>query len=235
MARPPIESDVIYHVYNRGVDGREIFMDDGDRIRFLHHLYFCNDINHKLKNFTYYCTRNKGDDDIALRTFARAPHKPLVELMVFALMPNHYHLMLRQVVERGISRFMHALGTAYTNFFNEKYERSGSLFQSKYKYVPVTEDGHLIHLPHYIHLNPLPVVAEQGLVSGVEAWERLLEYRWSSLRDYQGKHNYPSLIEQRFVAELFGTREQYQRDVRASALAWGDVNDTNLPSALRLE
>ena len=84
--------------------------------------------------------------------------KLLVEILVFTLMPNHFHLLLKQKQENGISKFMHKLGVGYSMYFNQKYERTGSLFQGTYKAIPVNNDSYFIHLPYYIHLNPLDLI-----------------------------------------------------------------------------
>lgn len=111
---------------------------------------------------------------------------------------------------------MHKLGTGYTNYFNQKYERTGSLFQGTYKAVAVTGESHFIHLPYYIHINPLdlemPEWREREIKDYKKAMKFLENYRWSSFPDYIGKKNFPSVTQRGFLLEFFGGPEQYKKD-----------------------
>ncbi|MBP9716168.1 MAG: transposase, partial [Candidatus Pacebacteria bacterium] len=104
----------IYHIYNRGVDKRDIFMDDEDRIRFIHDLYEFNDSNPVIK-LNYHLSNNS---EVGLPNIQRKPRELLVEILAFCMMDNHFHLMIRSVSENGITEFMRKLGTGYTNYFN---------------------------------------------------------------------------------------------------------------------
>src|SRR3989344_4291689 len=123
--RPIFANGQFYHVYNRGTDRRRIFMDDKDRFRFIHDLFEFNDANIILNN-TYYWGRIPIGKE-------RKPRKILVDIVAYALMPNHYHLLLQQRRDNGISLFLQKLGSGYTSYFNLRHERSGVLFQGKYK------------------------------------------------------------------------------------------------------
>lgn len=202
MQRPTFENDGIYHVYNRGVEKRTVFIKEKDYFRFIHDMYEFNDVNPALNlgfHFDNYGTKLVKSDF----TSFRKPRKPLVEILCFCLMPNHYHFMLRQLVDGGITEFMRKIGTGYTNYFNTKRQRVGPLFQGKFKAVHVTKEAHLTYLPHYIHLNPLdlkmPEWREQKIRSPKQALKFLESYRWSSYLDYIGKKNYPSVIQPDFL------------------------------------
>ncbi len=109
--------------------------------------------------------------------------------MAYALMPNHFHFLIEQIGEFGVTEFMHRLGTSYTKYFNRRYDRSGRLFESEYKVVPIQSDAHLYHISRYIHLNPLSLSpASHKLKRCAEDWKRaeefLLRYPWSSYRSY---------------------------------------------------
>lgn len=155
--------------------------------------------------------------EVRLQKIERKPRKLLVEILCFCLMPNHYHLLVRQRVEDGVTEFMRKLGTGYTNYFNIKRERVGALFQGKFKAVHVSNDRHFLYLPHYIHLNPLdlyqPEWRDQQLRSATKALVYLSSYRWSSYRDYIGMKNFPSVTQNREL--IFGSRtsEDYRRDI----------------------
>ena len=130
----------------------------------------------------------------------------MIELMTFCLMPNHFHLMVRQKVENGITEFMRKLGTGYTNYFNQKYERVGTLFQGKFKAAHVQEEPHFLYLPYYIHLNPLDLYEagwrEQRVGDTDKALAFLDSYRWSSYLDYIGKKNFPSVTQRDFLLNV---------------------------------
>lgn len=120
------------------------------------------------------------------------------------------------MVDGGIVQFMHKLGTGYTNYFNKKYERVGSLFQGRFKAVLIEKDPHFIYLPYYIHLNPLdlkfPEWRNKGIENYKEAMRFLETYRWSSFPDYIGKKNFPSVTQREFLLEFFGGPEQYKKE-----------------------
>jgi putative transposase len=128
--------------------------------------------------------------------------------------------MLRQKKEKGVTDFMRKLGTGYTNYFNQKYHRVGSLFQGKYKIVHVKKEEHFLHLPFYIHFNPLDLIEprwkERRLKNADKASKFLESYRWSSYPDYIGKKNFPSVTQRKFLLEVFNSPEQY----RVSAMNW---------------
>lgn len=213
MSRIRPINDHIYHIYNRGVDKRDIFMDDEDRFRFIHDLYEFND--KKPAPNLYYKSPELKSYEVGLRKIQ--PRECLVDILSFCMMNNHLHLILRQVSDNGISEFMQKLGSGYTNYFNNKYERSGSLFQGKYKLKLVENEAQYVYLPHYIHLNPLKLVFPKWKENGVgdvkKAKRFLEEYRWSSYRDYIGKKNFPSIISQKFVSELYGGPQNYRNSI----------------------
>src|SRR3989338_5554876 len=118
MGRSKPTIDTIYHIYNRGVEKRTTFINNRDRLRFINSLYFFN-----------YTFPSIKQSEVGLPIPENDGREPLVELMAFCLMPNHYHLMLRDLTENGITEFMRKLGTGYTNYFNLRYQRVGALFQ----------------------------------------------------------------------------------------------------------
>ena len=132
-------------------------MDDKDRFRFIHDLFEFNDQDSVL-NVAYYFNPKSMEVEHQYFEKQRKPRKLLVEILIFALMPNHFHLLLKQKRGGGIVKFMQKLGTGYTNYFNKKYKRVGGLFQGRFKAVLVSEEAHFIHLPFYIHTNPLDLI-----------------------------------------------------------------------------
>lgn len=195
----------LYHVFNRGVDKRRVVLDDSDRLRFVHDLFVFNDMQPALHP---HMTERKDQ---------RQHRKLLVRIHAFCLMPNHFHLMLSPLVENGISLFMKKLGMGYAKYFNERYERSGALWQGKYKKVLIKRDGHFMYIPHYVHLNALdlkfPEWRQGQLQDTGRALNFLNSYRWSSHLDYAGSRNFPSVTSRGFLAPLLGTQRDYEKKI----------------------
>ncbi len=204
----------LYHILSRGVDKRKIFLDDEDYLRGIHDLFEFNDVA-PVNNLTYFF--RKGPKDVGRPYIKRKARKLLVKIHVFCLMPNHYHLFLSAVVENGIPLFMKKFNGGYAKYFNEKYERRGALFEGRYKRVIIKNEAHFIHLPYYIHLNPLDLITpewrEQKLNNFAKAMKFLNSYRWSSYLDYAGEKNFPSVTHRDFLLEFLGGHEQYKRDI----------------------
>lgn len=232
MKKPPFVNNGIYHVYNRGVEKRKIFLDNQDYFRAVHDLFEFNDKNPALT--LYYKQANLKSYEVEPHKIGgkeKEPRKLLVRVLAFCLMPNHFHLLLQQAANDGIIKFMQKIGTGYTMYFNQKYERVGPLFQGRFKAKLVDRESHFIHLPYYIHCNPLdlkfPGWREKEIKDHKKAMEFLEEYRWSSFPDYIGKKNFPSVTQREFLSEFFSGSEQYKKDT----LAWlkeidlGEIDD----------
>src|SRR3989344_6026710 len=123
MKKPQFTTDAFYHIYNRGVEKRKIFLDKDDHFRFIHDLFEFNDEAYALN--IYYKLPSLTSYEVQPRKMSK--RKLLVEIIAFCLMPNHFHLLLRQNADSGIVRFMQKLGTGYTMYFNQKYQRVGGL------------------------------------------------------------------------------------------------------------
>lgn len=227
----PIDGE-IYHIYNRGVEKRKIFMDELDYLRFIHDLFEFNDEQPANLNFTYYF--NKQSKEVGLPKIKRKPRRFLVDILSFCLMPNHFHLMVRQKGDNGISEFIRKIGGGYTNYFNQKYERVGPLFQGKYKYVHIVNNSHFTHLPNYIHLNPVKLIMpnwkERVIRDYKEVIKFLENYRWSSFPDYIGKKNFPSVTQREFLLEILGNSADYKKDIKnyLKEIDWEDVKGITL-------
>lgn len=215
MKKPAFVEGEIYHIYNRGVEKRDIFLDDGDRYRFVHDIFEFND-TYPARNVHYYLNRQHKPIEVEPR-YIRKPRKMLVEILAFCIMPNHFHLLLRQRLEKGVVSFMQKLGTGYTMYFNQKYERVGSLFQNRFKAVLVENDKHFLYIPHYIHLNPLELIMphwkENGIKNHKKALNFLENYRWSSFLDYVGKKNFPSVTQRDFLQKILGGPKEYKESL----------------------
>ncbi|MFH1979073.1 MAG: transposase [Patescibacteria group bacterium] len=223
MQKPIFVNGHIYHSYNRGVEKRDVFMDKQDYLRFIHCLFEFNDTKTAKNMFYYFNTQDSEVQPHYLKK-NRKPRKLLVEILAFTLMPNHFHLLLKQKKEDGIAKFMQKLGTGYTMYFNQKYERVGSLFQGRFKAVHVEEHSHFLHIPHYIHSNPLGLPDCRGSTSLVGKIKFLESYRWSSFSDYVGKKNFPSVTQKDFLLNFFGKENKYKKE----AVAWLKNYSNNL-------
>ncbi|MBI2640394.1 MAG: transposase [Candidatus Sungbacteria bacterium] len=201
----------IYHICNRGVEKRDIFLNNKDYFRAVHNLY---EFNNKAPALNLYYKIP------FLESYEAGPRKieskgnPIVEILTFVLLPNHYHLLLRQLSDGGITEFMHKFGTGYAMYFNQKYQHVGPLFQGPFKAVLVKEEAHFIHLPFYIHANPLdlkfPEWRGQKLRNVTAAIKFLENYRWSSFPDYIGKKNFPSVTKRDFLLKIYGGPKKYR-------------------------
>lgn len=194
-----------YHLYNRGVDKRTIFQDEADCAVFLRLLKQYLSPKDDLKTFL--------DPNARLDRLMRTNMHGQVELLSFALMPNHFHLLLKQTEKNGISRFMIRLCTAYAMYFNKKYKRVGHLFQDQYKGILILDDNYLLHLSRYIHLNPKKTLNNKINFNEFTSYPYYLGIKNS-------KWIKPDLILEYFVNEKIGGKnssyrkfvEDYQRE-----------------------
>ena len=193
MSRPfQFESGEYYHVYNRGFEKSAIFRDLPDRTRFLKLLFLCNGKKPVLlrpmrRSLTF------GNPD-----FEKLRVESVVDIGAYCLMGNHFHLLLRQTRRGTISEFLHKLATAYTMYFNTKYERTGSLFQGTFKARHLDSDEYLKYVFSYIHLNPVehiePAWKEKGIVNRKNVDAYLSSYNYFSLPDYLGEKRPETII-----------------------------------------
>jgi len=176
-----------FHIYNRGTEKIKIFNNTNDYQRFLESLYLFNSTKRivlrsisKKKRFNY----DREDT--------------LVDIGAYCLMPNHFHLLIRSKNDFGVSNFMKKLLTAYSMYFNKKYNRSGVLFQGPFKAQHVTRDEYLKYLFSYIHLNPIKLVDKDWKEKGIQDFEQsrkfLNSYKNSSYVDYIGDNRLESSI-----------------------------------------
>jgi putative transposase len=169
-----------YHVYNRGADKRKIFLDRADYERFISLLYLANS-GIPLHRSDY---RTKDPKEI----FLIPREAPLVDIGAYCLMPNHFHILLHEHSEGGISTFMQKLTTGYTMYFNKRHERRGTLLEGTFKAQHVGQDEYLKYLFAYIHLNPIGIIEhewKEHRIKDKKAAEAFIDsYRYSSFLDY---------------------------------------------------
>lgn len=199
-------NDQYYHIYNRGTDKRKIFLDDRDYFRFLLSLDLLNDDKDGLMIACRDYKKNNPRADTAnfLISLIRKRNY-LVEIVAYCLNPNHYHLILKQLKERGIERFCQKLSISYTKYFNEKNERSGVLFQGRMKSSSVKTTGGLLYLSAYINCN-----------CEIHGIAKADDYRWSSFACYAGKIK-DKLCRPDDILSHFKNREDYFQFAKENA------------------
>lgn len=191
----PLVTGEYYHIFNRGNEKRNIFTQPRDYKRFLKTFYYYQFAGPK-PSFSKFA---KSD----FNSFKPAPEKKLVEIICYCLMPNHFHFLVKQFKDNGISVFLSQTSNSYTKYFNTKYTRVGALLQGVFKAVRIETDEQLIHVSRYIHLNP--VVSE--LVKLPE------NYEWTSYLEYITEQKRFSATED--VLNLFPSPKEYQTFVEA--------------------
>ncbi len=171
-----------YHIYNRGIDKRRIFLNKDDYIRFLMSVRFFN--QEEPIGSIYQFRKRTRKKTMIRKTFnvfedvECLSDKCLVNLIAYCLNPNHFHLVLKQIAEGGISEFMKRIGDGYTKYFNYRHERSGSLFGSRFKSTHIDSNEYLLWIVSYVNGN-----------SEIHGMEKAENYIWSSYLDYTGERN----------------------------------------------
>jgi putative transposase len=208
MRNIEISIDEHYHVYNRGAHKQSTFHDRSDYIRFLFLILFLQStlVFDQVSRAVHYFVKHSvfDIDDSDAEEIVRGRY---VELISFCLMPNHFHLILREVQENGIARYMQRVLNGYTKYYNTKYEVSGHLFQGPYKAVHIEDNEQLMYLSAYIHRNPREL----------PRWKNdEHKYEWSSYQDYIGKNRWNGLLSTELILEQFKTNDEYEEFVRTS-------------------
>ena len=205
------EIEEYYHVFNRGVERRDVFLNEQDRRRFINLLYLCNSIS----------PVNMREVAVQGDAFAVDRKETIVQIGAYCLMTNHFHLLMREKIENGISVFMKKLGTAYSMYFNTKYSRTGALFERPFKATHASDDRHLKHLYAYIHLNPLSIqnpgwkITDGNALPQISAEKFLREYPHSSYLYYLGnKRNEDVILSTEAFPEYFSEQGDFESLLR---------------------
>ncbi|MEK7227342.1 MAG: transposase [Patescibacteria group bacterium] len=204
----PFVSGEYYHLYNRGNSKQKIFLDEADYNRFLKLLFLCNSkLNINFRNII----------DITKDIFDFDRDEMLVDIGAFCLMPNHFHLLVREGKDNNVSLFMKKLMTAYVMYFNKKYERTGALFEGKFKSEHAGEDNYLKYLFSYIHLNPVKLIDPKWMANGIKdkikAQKYALGYEYSSYACLGGEgQKWIKLINPPAFPKYFTNAKQYQKE-----------------------
>ena len=187
-----------YHIFNRGIDRRPTFNNAREYSRATSLIKF---YRHKEIPLRYSQLINQPIETRTKLLAELFESERLVDIVCYCLMPNHFHLLLKQLSENGISKFISNFTNAYTRYFNTKNERVGPLFQGVFKAIHVESDEQLLHLSRYIHLNPI--------ASSIIADSQLEYYQWSSYPEYINKHT-SGLIQRELITNMFESTEDYK-------------------------
>ena len=201
MPRAKIAQEEYYHIYNRGINKENTFLHKNDFIRALFLLLFFKsyfpipNIGRQVEKFRR--RLNLTDTEIELSDIEK---NRLVEICAFSIMPNHFHFLLKEVQEGGISFYMQRFEIAYTKYFNILHERSGYLFQGPFQSVHVYDNEQLLYLTAYIHKNP-------------KEWK---QYPWSSYQDFISPSRWKNLLQNEIILSQFSSKSEYKNFVETS-------------------
>ena len=207
MRKTELANEEFYHIFNRGIDRRDVFLSSKDYERFLLSMELLNDENDGL--MIAWRDYKKSNPGICLDNFLKLGFRKrdyLVEIVAYCLNPNHYHFILKQIKDRGVEKFMHKIGISHTKYFNKKNKRNGSLFQGKFKAVHIDSNEYLLYLSAYVNNNNFI----HGY-SGNENWP------YSSLAEYLGNQS-SGLIKKDAVLGQFRDINEYKKFMKNNAL-----------------
>ena len=210
-----------YHIYNRGNNKRDIFLDDQDKDRFVKLLYLCN----SKRNIRF--REDIVNEKINAWDFDKG--QPIISIGAWVLMPNHFHLYVtipprrvlgyyKEMEENPISVFMKKICTGYSMYFNKKYERTGTLFEGPFKSVHIKNDQQAKYIFSYIHLNPVklidPLWKERGLKNTKKTMDFLQSYYWNSYLDYYNKkRSEHKIISQKDFPDYFSNKDLFDEEI----------------------
>ncbi len=215
----PLVSGEYFHIYNRGNSKQIIFLDDQDKERFIRLLYLYN----SKKNINF--RDDIVDAKIDAWDFDRG--ETIVSIGSWVLMPNHFHIYLTSNVspspglgesESNITKYIGKICLAYSMYFNKKYNRTGSLFEGRFKAVHITDEVQAKYLFSYIHLNPVKLIdskwKEEGIRDKKLALEFLDKYKWSSYLDYKGiKRKEEKILDRENFINYFPDIKSFDKEI----------------------
>lgn len=195
-----------YHLYNRGNSKQKIFHNNEDYEYFLKLLFIANGE----EKFKFHFLEGNVYDTKRVNQ--------LVAIGSYVLMPNHFHLLITENEEGGISKFLHKVSSGYSHYYNKKYERTGSLFEGKFKSEYVDNDRYLKYLFSYIHLNPVKIIQRNWKKEGINDKQEILiflkDYKYSSYQDYLGILRKENLIINReFFPNYFHSKKLFLMEI----------------------
>lgn len=197
--KKPLIKGFYYHVLNRGISDIQVFSSAWNYKRFIDYLIYYQNINTPGR-YSYFLNLPKAER-IKIMAELRKKKDFYVDIVSFCLMPTHFHLLLRQNTDSGISEYLSKISNAYTRYFNSATERKGPLFQGTFKSIKINTEQQLLHVSRYIHLNPY----SGGLVKN---YDDLIDYQYSSLPEYLNDDN--GYCQNEVVLSKFKTKRSYR-------------------------
>lgn len=191
----------VYHLFNRGVERRPIFFTARDYERFVSLVEYYR-FHRVSKSYSHYLALSLADRTAFRRMLEQSP--TAVDVLAYCLMPNHFHILVKQNTDGGIHRFLSNVANGYAKYINAKRKRVGPLYQGPFKAVLAETDEQLIHLSRYIHINPI--------VSNIITEKELAAYPWSSFPEYVG-HTAQPFADTREILHRFKNNQAYKKFV----------------------
>lgn len=201
LRKTPLVVDQIYHVYNRSVAEQPIFRNKREHNIFIKAIEYYRFSKPPVRLSRYLNLNKQTGSDLLESLYEK--NNCLADIYSFCLMPNHYHILLKQTAENGISNFIRLLQNSYAKYLNIKTKRAGSLFQCPFKAVRIETDEQFIHVARYIHLNPLTSYI-------LKDFEDLESYEWCSYTDYSSDST-RRFINTQFLMSLFKNKESFRQ------------------------
>lgn len=183
----------VYHVFNKTIEGKKIFREDYYGSLFLRTLEYYRSSKAKI-GFARLPSLSKEIKDTLFKKINLKKYFK-IEILCYCLMPTHFHLLIRQIIDEGIPKYMSDVLNSFTRYYNIRNNRVGPLFLPRFKSVRVKSEEQLKHVSRYIHLNPY-----SGHI--VESLDSIFSYRWSSLKNYTSSF-YNNLISTSYIFRLF--------------------------------
>ncbi len=195
------QNGYIYHIFNRAVEGKQIFATNTERERalMLSHFYRFEELPMRLSHLLQLSPALQSD---VLEKIKK--QEQTIKILAFAIMPNHFHFLLQQEKENGIAKFISNFSNAYAKYYNTKHKRNGHIFQGRFKAVFIENDEQLIHVSRYIHLNPV--------VSSIIELTKLKSYRWTSYTEYITPQP-NSMVSTELINSMFLRDKSYEKFV----------------------
>lgn len=203
-----IVTNKIYHVFNKTIDSKLLFNDSHLASTFLESMHYYRSTKSKISFSDYQDTY--VDIKLNIEKMLELKKYWLIDVFAFCLMPSHFHFLLRQQADNGISRIISQLINSFTRYFNILNERKGQLFLSPFHCVEIRSRTQLIHVSRYVHLNPY---SSNMTLSSKE----LLSYKWSSLPYYAHDKEHKLLSKQTILGEFNNDREKYLKFIYDNA------------------
>src|SRR5260221_7369525 len=199
--KTPIVTGEFYHVFNRSIGKQPIYTTKNDYKRFIALIEYYRYKNPPIR-YSHYINSTL-EQKLNLRQNHPAFLNPMIKILAYCVMPNHFHFLLQPIMDNGVSDFMRNISHSYSKYFNTKYKRTGSIVQSMFHVVHIETADQLLHVSRYIHLNPSTAYIVKS--------EDLLNYPWSSFPDYTFGHQ--SFIDTQPISSSFSSQNSYKQFV----------------------